>query len=214
MKHFLVVLMLLASTSAFAGKVVSKNGLRQLTTECVERKDDQSCVAYDILLKSNDSLTTEIIAHYNVHAITNPKAEFALREKISKFNAFPLTKWAYGEDGKDGAFNLDVMDLTGYSAAGGLGLVLLGALAGETSVAILGAGFIGAAVVVLSAPTIADIVSMPVRAIVRGTKIRKANKSEALALKALQTLIVETEESEMQLNDRNFNRVLTAFSAN
>lgn len=199
MKRLTIALMILSSISTYAGTVTNSKNNKELVLECSKMSEDK-CIMFNIILKNYDNSTGEILAKVSNHSIPRSADQIVLREKIKDLEYFPLSKKAYEGDGIVPNFGLGVV-------GAGLGFVVLSSV--EATLTPLGWGVAAAGLVIIASPVIADTVSLPVRAIIKKVKIRRANQFEEYAFKALHSLLTENEN--LEVNNARFNKMVKAF---
>ncbi len=211
MKRFLVGLMILSSFTAHAGEVVNKKTGERLTALCTKLDDTGVCQQYRIS-KINETISSvEEIAFLNRRVINNPQDQFTLREKIKKFKYMPATDFMYG------GLDDKVPMATGGVVIAGIPLMLggsflqaTGTVAGATILGVGGAMTWGGLVVFFVSPIAIDIVSMPVRAIIKGIQIKVSKNNETFSYETLKTLLDDGME-DLELSNHKFKKVLKTY---
>lgn len=205
MKMLFVLSALVMGLNAHAGKVVNARTGQELVSNCTKFDSNNSCSEYDVML--SDSTGTTKLATVKVHPLTNGAEEFQIRNKLAGFEFFPL--W---EKAEESDVYSSIRDVAGVSAAAGMGSMLVAVLVHSNL--IFGTGFYvtAAATLVIFAPGIADVASMPVRALIKGMKIRQAKKTEKLAFAALTTLL-DSSAADMTIKGKSFEKVVGAFQS-
>lgn len=209
MKH-LFLLALMTSISASASDIVNKKNGERISAECVLKDEKAVCIEYSI--KHHSGTQAVEIVKYRLSQASNSDEVFLKREQV-QFKYLPLTKKVYQND--------EIRYAMGVLAGGAGVITWLGLWAdGESDghepppadVCYLcpDPSFYWGAVVaagILALPTISDVTSMPVRALIHGVEVWKANRDETLALNMLGVLADENASS-LQIRDNRFNSLI------
>lgn len=198
---------------ARAGSIINKNQSKELYTNCIQSDDSGKCSQYEIIFRNLKNGEEKTISKYSVKVVSDPDEIFLLKDKIKKFKPFPLSHevFAYGQD----RITFQSIQDAHYEYTDGLGgmilgsgciTIIVGAVIGAEVVMLVGAGTFLAAPALIFLVPVADIVSMPVRALVRKLKLRNITKNEALAFNALNVMI--SEESDLTLSNAKFNKLM------
>jgi hypothetical protein len=229
MKTLLIGLLTLGSLSAFAGEIINERTGERISARC-ELSAESECKEYSILHHKDGSET--LISTYLVRTIDNPKDQFLLREKIKKLDLFPVTHKVFGRDSvyldyrssngpafvnhSDGIIDHEVygpMYMIGAGLVGGgtmtwLAMTVPG-VASASAVGIATVVGVGGGLIVLPflTPVAIDVASLPIRAMVKGLKVRRAAKNEILALTMLGNLINNQNEL-YELKNKKFKSLI------
>ncbi len=192
---------------AHAGVVTNADGSQKLTAQCETRDSTQNCTRYTITLSSQtdgaESSTT--LTKISMEEVATADSLFQLDEQLNRFQVLPVSELAYDGDTRFGRVG-GIGDMA--MAAAPVGYVLFryaGIAAGEY---LTYAGF-----AVAISPVVADVTSLPARAVIYGIRWERAKRAEKFAYEALQHMMNESDSTPLTFSQGRFSRIVKAFQS-